>query len=156
MPYFFHDYCCYYIGGGGLVTKLYLTLVTPWTIAHQAPLSMGFSRQEYWGGLPLPSPEHLPNPGIKPVSPAWQADSLPLSHLGSPLLSINLVFFFFFFLKAVVYFGLQDQWYVGFSFHLPHLYLAFFFNGTLNFRISSIHNSPFLSLCTSGPGNFTY
>ena len=50
--------------------------------AHQAPLSMELSRQEYWSGLPFPSPGDLPNPGIKPVSPALQADSLPLSHWG--------------------------------------------------------------------------
>ena len=50
--------------------------VTPWTVARQAPLSMGFSRQEYWSGLPFPSPGDLPNPGIKPGSPAWQADAL--------------------------------------------------------------------------------
>ena len=43
--------------------------VTPWTVAYQAPLSMGFSRQEYWSGLPFPSPGDLPNPGIKPRSP---------------------------------------------------------------------------------------
>ena len=59
-----------------LVTKLYPTLATPWTIAHQAPLSMGFSRQEYWSGLPFPSPGDLANPGIKPGSPALQADDL--------------------------------------------------------------------------------
>ena len=46
------------------------------TVAHQTPLSMGFSRQEYWSGLPFPSPGDLPNPGIKPVSPALQADAL--------------------------------------------------------------------------------
>ena len=57
----------------------------PWTIARQAPLSMGFSRQEYWSGLPCPPPGDLLDPGIKPGSPALQADSLPLSHLGSPL-----------------------------------------------------------------------
>ena len=45
-----------------------LLYVTPWTIAHQAPLSMGFSRQEYWSGLPSPSPGNLPNPGIEPTS----------------------------------------------------------------------------------------
>ena len=56
--------------------------VTPWTVAHQA-LSMGFPRQEYWSGLPCPSPRDLPHQGIKPVSPALQAGSLPLSHLGS-------------------------------------------------------------------------
>ena len=49
---------------------------TPWTVAHQAPPSMGFSRQEYWSGLPFPSPGDLPNPGIKPRSPALQADAL--------------------------------------------------------------------------------
>ena len=43
--------------------------LTPWTLAYQAPLSMGFSRQEYWSGLPFPSPRDLPNPGIKPGSP---------------------------------------------------------------------------------------
>ena len=51
--------------------------VTPWTAAHQAPLSMGFSRPEYWSGLPFPSPGDLPNPEIKLGSPALQADSLP-------------------------------------------------------------------------------
>ena len=48
--------------------------------------SMGFSRQEYWSGLPFPSPGNLSDPGIEPMSPAWQVDSLPLSHLGSPWL----------------------------------------------------------------------
>ena len=51
--------------------------VTPWTVACQAPPSMGFSRQEYWSGLSFPSPGGLPNPGIKSASPALQADSLP-------------------------------------------------------------------------------
>ena len=51
----------------------------------QAPLSMGFSRQEYWSGLPFPSSGDPPNPGIKPASPALQADSLPLSQKGSPM-----------------------------------------------------------------------
>ena len=59
--------------------------VTPWTVSRQAPLSMEFSRQEYWCGLPFPPPGDLPNPGIKPGSPALQADSLPLSHQESPL-----------------------------------------------------------------------
>ena len=49
---------------------------TRWTVAHQAPPSMGFSRQEYWSGLPCPSPEDLPDPGIEPRSPALQADDL--------------------------------------------------------------------------------
>ena len=64
-------------GGGGLVAKLCLTLETPWTGAHQAPLSIRFSRQEYWSGLPFPSPGDLPDPGIKPRTPALKADSLP-------------------------------------------------------------------------------
>ena len=51
--------------------------VTPWTVAYHAPLSMGFSRQEYWSGLPFPSSEDLPNPGMEPGSLALQADALP-------------------------------------------------------------------------------
>ena len=62
--------------GGGLVTKSCPALVTPWTAACQAPLSMGFSRQEHWSGLSFPSPGDLPDSGIEPGSPAWQADSL--------------------------------------------------------------------------------
>ena len=49
---------------------------TSWTVAGQAPLPMGFSKQEYWSGLPFPAPGDLPNPGIEPWSPAWQADAL--------------------------------------------------------------------------------
>ena len=62
---------------------------TPWTAAHQALLSMGFSRQEYWRGLPFPRPEDRPDPGIGPCLLhllLCQADSLPLTHLGSPWL----------------------------------------------------------------------
>ena len=59
--------------------------MTLWTVAHQAPLSMEFSRQEYWSGLPSPSAGDLPDPGIKPRSPAFQADSLPSEPSGKPL-----------------------------------------------------------------------
>jgi len=55
---------------GGLVAKSCQTLVTPWTVARQAPLSMGLSRQEYWSGLPFPSSGDLPNQGTEPRSPA--------------------------------------------------------------------------------------
>ena len=58
--------------------------VTLWTVDSQAPLSMGFSRQEYWSGLPLPSPADLPDPGIEPQSPELQTDSLPSDPPGSP------------------------------------------------------------------------
>ena len=57
---------------------------TPWTVGHQALLSMGFFRQEYWRGLPFPSPEDLPNPGIKHRSPALQAVSLLSEPPGTP------------------------------------------------------------------------
>ena len=57
---------------------------TPWTLASQAPLSMGFSRPEYWSGLPFTSPGDLPNPGIELRSPALQADSLPSEPPGNP------------------------------------------------------------------------
>ena len=56
--------------------------VTTWTVAHQAPLSMGFSWQEYWSGLPFPPPGDPPDPEIELVSPVLQADSLTLSHWG--------------------------------------------------------------------------
>ena len=55
---------------------------TPWTVARQAPLSMGFSRQEYWSGLPFPSPGDLSGTGIEPRSPALQADILSSEPLG--------------------------------------------------------------------------
>ena len=58
---------------------------TPWTVAYQAPPSMGFSRQECWSGVPLPSPGDLPEPGIKPRSPTLQADALPSEPPGKPL-----------------------------------------------------------------------
>ena len=57
---------------------------TLWIAACQTPLSMGFSRQEYWSGLPFPAPGDLPNPGTEPGCPALQADFLPLNHRGSP------------------------------------------------------------------------
>ena len=63
--------------GSGLVAKSCLTLVTSWTVAHQTPLSMGFLRQEYWSGLPFPSPGDLPDPGSKPTSPALVSVLLP-------------------------------------------------------------------------------
>ena len=86
-------------GGAGLMTRqtrnrqLLLPLsrsvvsdsfVTPWAVAHQAPLSVGFPRQESWSGLSFPSPGHLPDPGIEPMTSACQADPLPLYQLGSP------------------------------------------------------------------------
>ena len=63
---------------------------TPWTVAHQAPPSMGFSRQEYWSGLPFPSPGDLPNPGIEPGSPVLQADALPSEPPGKSKYKINI------------------------------------------------------------------
>ena len=56
----------------------------PWTVPYQAPPSMGFSRQEYWSGLPFPSPGNLPDPGMEPRSPALQEDSLPSEPPGKP------------------------------------------------------------------------
>ena len=61
----------------------------PWTVAYQAPSPMEFSRQEYWSGLPFPSPGHLPDPGIEPGSPALQTDSLPSEPPGKPYKAIK-------------------------------------------------------------------
>ena len=69
--------------GGVLVAQG--LFVIPWTVACQAPLFMGFSRQEYWSGLPFPSAGDLPQSGIKPRSPALQKDSLPSEPLGKAL-----------------------------------------------------------------------
>ena len=60
------------------------TLHDPWTAAYQASQSMGFSRQEYWSGVPFPSPGDLPDLGIEPRSPALQADALPSASPGKP------------------------------------------------------------------------
>ena len=65
-------------------------LATPWTIAHQAPPSIGFSRQEYWSGLPFPSPGDLPDPGIEPGFPTLQANALSSEPPG-----LEIAFFFF-------------------------------------------------------------
>ena len=65
--------------GGGLVAKLCPALGNSWTVTCQAPLSMGFPRQDYWSGLPFPPPGDLPNPRIDPGLLHWRADSLPLN-----------------------------------------------------------------------------
>ena len=64
--------------------------VTPWTVAYQAPPSMGFSRRECWSRLPFPSPGDLPDPGIEPGSPALQADALPSEPPGKPLKLVSV------------------------------------------------------------------
>ena len=71
---------CMYVLSCSVIILLFSTL---WTITHPTPLSMGFSRQEYWSALPFPPPGDIPDSGIEPASPALQADVLPLSHLGS-------------------------------------------------------------------------
>ena len=68
-----------------LVTVVSNSFLIPWTIAQQTSLSMGFHRQEYWSGLPFPSPGDLPDPGTEPISPVLQVNYLPPSHLGSPM-----------------------------------------------------------------------
>ena len=73
---------------GALVAKSCLTLATPWTVDHQAPLSMNFSRQGYWSGLPFPFPGDLPDPGIEPGFDLYQ-----LSYQGSPTMreQVNII-----------------------------------------------------------------
>ena len=66
-----------WLWGGGFVLGRVQTFIAAWTVALQAPLSMEFPRQEYWVGLPFPSPEDLPDPGIEPRCPSLQANSLP-------------------------------------------------------------------------------
>ena len=75
--------------GSVLVGQSCLTLCVTRPVIHQVPLFMGFFRQEYWSGLPFPSPGDLPNPGIEPTSPALQADALPSEPPGKPF-TLNL------------------------------------------------------------------
>ena len=71
-------------GGGGLLSKSCPTLAIPWTVACQAPLSMGFSRQEYWSGLPFPSPRDRPDTEIKPISHALASGLFITEPSGNP------------------------------------------------------------------------
>ena len=73
------------------VTSVESDSLRPYGLAPQAPPSMGFSRQEYCSGLPCPPPGDLPDPVIESVAPAWQVDSLPLSHQGSPCYEVDVI-----------------------------------------------------------------
>ena len=89
-----------------LVAQSCPTLVTLWTIAHQAPLSMEFSRQEYWSGLSCPPPGDLPHPGMESTSLMlllWQAGSLPLVPPGKPNIRLNLYYLFLQFTLGLTY-----------------------------------------------------
>ena len=104
-----------YVRGGGLVIKLWPTLTTTWTVAHQAPLSMGFSRQEYGSGLPFPSSGDLSHPGIEPGSPVLQADSLPTELRGNFLCMYICLYIYIFWvilwmLFSVTFFLLHTWW----------------------------------------------
>ena len=94
--------CCH---SGSLVSNLGPTLATLWTEAHQALLSLGFSRQEYWSGLPFPPLGNLSNPGIGPGSSALQTDSLPAEPQGKPLyIYMHHTYTYIFILaKAIMY-----------------------------------------------------
>ena len=87
-----------------------LLLMNPWIIAHQAPLSMGFSRQEYCSGWPFSSPGDLPDPRIKPRSPALQTDSSPSEPPGNPnicVAAINMILKLDFFSFSVILLSLS-------------------------------------------------
>ena len=91
-----------YIVVGQLPSHVQL-FTTSWTIAHQTPLSMEFSRQEYWSGLPFPSPRDLPNPGIEVRSPVQHTDSLQAEPPGNPISSINDNIFLFIYIEALLF-----------------------------------------------------
>ena len=96
-------------------------------VACQASLSLGFPRQEYWSGLPFPSSGDVPNPGIESTSPAWQVNSLPLSHLGSPPNTATKTnkqkHFFNIFFKELVYFTERHNDVFGINGCTTELYL---------------------------------
>ena len=84
----FYIYCC-------LAIRLRPTLMTPWPVAHWAPLSMGFSRRGYWSGLLFPSPGDFLVSRVEPASPVLVGDSLPLSHQRSPLVVHSIYLFYY-------------------------------------------------------------
>ena len=86
--------------------------VTPWTVAYQAPLSMGFSRQQGWSGLPFPSPGDFPDPGIEPGSPTLQADALPSEPPGKQLIK-----------KQSYHFADKDPYSQSYGFSSSHVWL---------------------------------
>ena len=96
--------------------------VTPWTVAYQAPLSMGFSRQEYWSGLPFPSPGDLPDPGIKLKSPALQTDSLQSEPSRKPFSKYPVQFLHDF--SDSVLTGSREQILVPFRLNNPSLFIV--------------------------------
>ena len=117
---------------------------TPCAVAHQASLSMEFSRQEYWNGLPCPTPGDLPSPGIEARSPELQADSLPLSHQGGPCYTLYEYIF------AIL---LSEKWYLTVMtlyLTLLHLNLAY----TNSFNQGNNHSSDCQSCWPSCEGWF--
>ena len=98
------------------------SVVIPWTVAYQVPLFMGLSRQEFWGGLPLPSPGDLPNPGIKPASPALVGRIFTTESPGKPALHIvdtYLIFYFFNELRNTCRQNLTDKYAPDSGTHTP-------------------------------------
>ena len=94
----------------------------PWTVAHQAPLSMEFSKQEYWSGLPFPSPRDLPDPEVEPRSPTMQAVSLPSESPGKPICeSISIYLSIYLSICLSIYLSVSLS--VLLSIY-PHLYLT--------------------------------
>ena len=95
--------------------------VTPWTIDRQAPLPMGFSRQEYWSGLPFPAPGDLTNPGIKPSLLSllhWQVDSLPSERSGNPLVGHS---------RFQIFLFVYRKKYVCLNRQLQYMYFYFYY-----------------------------
>ena len=103
----------------------YPTLCNPWTVGHQAPLSMGFSRQEYWTGLPFPPPGDLPDPGIEPASPALAGRFSITALLGKPVS----------FLYILNYFKFSIKYHFNLFWHICIRYFFFLFGALVFFDL---------------------
>ena len=133
--------------------------MAPWTVARKTPLSVGFSRQEYWSGLPLPPQGDLPDPGIEHMSPAWQADSLPLSP-GKPLENLLFLKYFQKTLPRSCMCGFLSSYYV--IPEMPSLHTPSYPGGSLligRIQFKATLTQPGLRSSSSGPpanSNRTY
>ena len=122
---------------------------TPWTVAYQAPPSMGFSRQEDWNGLPFPSPGDLPDPGIKPGSPTFQADALTSEPPGKPIINFLSLYIYLlqtFHINVILWYAVLVSFSILFS-RAIHVVVCAHISFQQNFCWKSADSLVWIPLC---------